>query len=261
MPELAQPGGTVDLGGIVHLGRNRREPGDEDHGREREDSPGLHEDDREHRQRRLPEPLRWVEAVDLADVNPREVVDPAEHPVHRPVQVEMAAAGQQVVDERPVHDAELRVEDPEEADRAHGHRRRPRQQDQQPQEPAAAERPHERVGEDAGADQHDRLRGEREDDRVPQRPPEVVVVPRIGEVVEPDELAGELAGGRVGHAQVDREHERHADEQDDEESRRADQGGREEAAILEEIAEAPRLRPGLRHRCHRAAVLPRSRVF
>ena len=89
------------------------------------------------------------------------------------------------------------------------------------------------MGEDAGADQHNRLGRKREHDRVPQRSSKVVVVPCLGEVVEPDELAAQLTGGRIGHAQVDREYERRADEQDDEQGRRTDQGGREEAAILQ----------------------------
>src|SRR5437667_185062 len=87
------------------------------------------------------------------------------------------------------------------------------------------------IGSIASLDQHDRLRGEREDDRVPQRSAEVVVVPRLREVVEPDELAAQLAGGCIRHAQVHREHEWRADEQDDEQSCRADQRGREETAI------------------------------
>ena len=136
------------------------------------------------------------------------------------------------MDERPIHDTELGVEDPEEADSAHSHRRRPRKQDQQPEKPATPERAHERMREDAGADQHDRLRGESEDDRVPQGSPEVVVVPGLSEVVEPDELACQLAGGRIGHAQIHREDERRPDEQDDEQGRWSDQRGREKTAIL-----------------------------
>src|SRR5207244_10724371 len=101
-----------------------------------------------------------------------------------------------------------------------------------PEQAAAPEPEDERKGEEAGGDQHDRLRGEREDGRGPQGWAEGVVVPGLSEVVEPDELACQLAGGRIGHAQIHREDERRPDEQDDEQGRWSDQGGREKTAIL-----------------------------
>src|SRR5919198_733845 len=78
----------------------------------------------------------------------------------------VAVSSHQVVHERPVHDAELRVEDPEEADRAQRDRRRPRQQDQEPDDPAPAEGPDQRVGKEPRTDDDDHLRRKGEDDRV-----------------------------------------------------------------------------------------------
>jgi hypothetical protein len=99
------------------------------------------------------------------------------------------------------------------------------------------------VGDQSGAEQHDRLRDECEQDRVPDRAPEVRVLPRVAEVVESDVFAGQ-PGDRVREAEVDRQHERPTDENCDEEHRRADQHRREEALPLEQVQPAASRRPG-----------------
>ena len=69
-----------------------------------------------------------------------------------------------------------------------------------------------------------------------------------GSSPSPTQLAAERAGGRVGEAEVDREHERRADERADEEHRRRDQERRKEASALRRGtgASARRLPPGPR---------------
>jgi hypothetical protein len=110
------------------------------------------------------------------------------------------------------------------------------------------------VGDQARTDDDDRLREHREEHGVPERAAEVRIVPGAAEVVETDELAGERASRRVRQGEVEREEQRAPDERGDEDDGRADEHGREEAALLEEVAppaDGPRLCDG----CHRAAIL------
>ena len=67
----------------------------------------------------------------------------------------------------PVDDRVGRVEHPRPGHEAEWKRRRPRQQDQEAQDPFAAERPQEGVREQARHDQDDQLRQDREQERVP----------------------------------------------------------------------------------------------
>ncbi len=128
VPELAQPRRAVDRGGVVDLLRDRRDSGDEDHRRERDRPPCLHGDDRRHRTFGVPSQFGLFSGVD--DVQ---------------------------LDQEPVEDGRLRVVEPEEADAvsaigaAQGRRIREAEQ------PAPAERAHERVSEQAGADDRRRL--------------------------------------------------------------------------------------------------------
>src|SRR5437764_11851757 len=172
-------------------------------------------------------------------MHPGEVVDHAQHRVDRLVEVEVTAAGQNIVDERPVQDAELRVEDPEEADRAQCDRSSPRQQDQEADEPASAKGPNQRVREDCSTYDDKRLGDEREYDCVLERGAEVRVVPGVDEVVEADPAAGERAGSCVGEAEIDGEAERDPDEQGDEDHRWRYQRGGEETALFEKVSRAP----------------------
>ena len=94
----------------------------------------------------------------------------------------------------------------------------------------------EEVGEDRGADDHDRVRDQREDDRVLERRAEVRVRPLVGVVAEADEFARERSGRGVRQREVDGHDERRPDEQADEDDRGRDQRRREKAALLEEIA-------------------------
>ena len=101
----------------------------------------------------------------------------------------------------------------------------------------------------------DRLRDRGEEERVPDRVDEDRVVElRAGSSPSPTQLPAERAGGRVGEAEIDREHERRADERADEEHRRRDQERRKEPAALRQVPEPqPSAPPWGRDRCHRSA--------
>ena len=85
----------------------------------------------------------------------------------------------------------------------------------------------------------DRLRREREDQRVAERAPEVLVVPGVREVVEADPVARERAADRIREAEVDRPDERDTDDERHEHDRRGDEERREDAAALESMPPAP----------------------
>ena len=202
--------------------RDRRDARDEDHRREGDRAPGLHADDRRHRRLRRPEPVRqvlWVDDVQL--------------------------------DQEPVEDRRLGVVEPEKSDRGQCDRRRPRQEDEEAENPASAELPHECMGQQARADDHDDLRDHGEEERVPQRTAEDRVVHGVAEVCEPDPLARQRAGLRVGEAQVGGEDERHPDEGGDEQNRRGDEERRENPPTFRDVPEptmpAP---PSGRHHSH-----------
>ena len=218
------PGRAVDLRGVLDLVRDRRAAGDEDHDGEREDPPGVHERDRDEREVRAAEPLERHLRVLLE-------VHGGEQPDEGVVEVEPG--------ERPVDDAVERVEQPQPPDRREDDRGRPRQDHEEADEPLAAEVADEEVREHRGADEDDRLRGEREDERVAERAPEVLVLPGVREVVEADPVAGERPADRVGEAQVDRPDERDAHDERHEDDRRGDEQGREDAAALESVPPAP----------------------
>ena len=88
-------------------------------------------------------------------------------------------------------------------------------------------------------EQHDELRDHGEDERVPDRLSEERVVDQVREVREAGALAREGARGGVREAEVDREDERAADEQSDEEDRGRDQEGGEKAAALRDVSKTP----------------------
>ena len=62
---LGERPGAVDVGGLVHLGRDGAEPGEQDHRRERQHPPDVDRDDRDHPERRVAEPV-----VPLAGAEP-----------------------------------------------------------------------------------------------------------------------------------------------------------------------------------------------
>jgi len=70
--------------------------------------------------------------------------------------------------QHPVHDAVGRVENPLPSKRADGDRRDPRQQNEESHEAPPRERVLQREREDVGAEQHENLRGDREDERILQ---------------------------------------------------------------------------------------------
>jgi hypothetical protein len=76
-------------------------------------------------------------------------------------------AGEVKMLQRPVDDRVGRVEDPRPTHQAERQRRRPREQDQEPQDPLAGELLQERVRQQAGDDEHDGLRDDREEEGVP----------------------------------------------------------------------------------------------
>src|SRR2546430_13453427 len=57
---------------VVHLLRDRGDPGEEDDGRERQDPPRLHGDDRRHGGARRAEPVRHIALVDEVEVRSEE---------------------------------------------------------------------------------------------------------------------------------------------------------------------------------------------
>ena len=116
-----------------------------------------------------------------------------------------------------------------------GDRRRPGQQDQEAKNPLAAKVAHEEVGEECRTEDDDRVREQREDDRVLERGAEVRVRPLRRVVVEADEVTAQRPRRCVRHREVDGEDQRRPDEQADEDHRGRDQCGREKAALLEEI--------------------------
>src|SRR5581483_1852635 len=113
----------------------------------------------------------------------------------------------------------------------------PRKQDQEAQEPAAAEVPDERVGEQAGDDDHDRLRDHGEQERVPESAAEDRIVQLLREVREADPLAGQRPRRRVGEAEIDGENERHTHQRADEQDRRRDQQRSKNTPPFRRIAE------------------------
>src|SRR5262249_49989389 len=79
---------------------------------------------------------------------------------------------------------------------------------------------------------------ERVEDRVAERHLEDRVVPRLDEVVDPDEGAG-VAHARAGEGEPHAHHERIRDEQSEEDDGRREEEGGEQALVLEE-ARQPR---------------------
>ena len=159
------------------------------------------------------------------------------------------------LDEEPGEDARLRVVDPEEADRGERDRRRPRQQDHEAEDPAAAGtrgRARARSGRRRATTIACEIAVKRNVCQIAST--KIGSFSSVPEVPEPDPLAAERARGRVGEAEVDREHERRADERADEEHGRRDQQRREEAAALRQVPEPRRSAPPRgRDRCHRSA--------
>jgi len=154
-----------------------------------------------------------------------------------------------MVDEEPIEDRRLRVEEPEEADHGERDRRRPRQEDEEPEQPAAAELVHERVRDQAGADDDDRLRDQCHLRGVPERAAEDRVVQDATEVREADPLAGDRAGGRVREREIDREDERDADERGNEKNGRGDEERREDSPALCDVPEPAASAPPCRGHC------------
>jgi hypothetical protein len=176
VPELLDARRAVDLRRVLDLRRDRGAARDEDHDREGKDPPRVDDRDREQGEVGTPEPLQRNLGA-LLDVRG------AEEPEDRAVQMEPV--------ECPVDDAVERVEDPQPGDRREHDGRGPGQDHQEADEPLAAKVANEKRREHRGADHDQDLRGDREEEGVAKRAPEVVVAPGAREVVEADPLAAE----------------------------------------------------------------------
>ena len=182
---------AVDRGGLRDLFGHRGAPRQHDDRRERNQPPAVDEDDRRHREVRLAEP-HWC-AVRFDEVQR---------------------------DQDPGEDAVDRVQNPLPADRAERDRRDPRQQDQEADEASAAERLLQRDRENIRAHDHDHLRGEREDDGIPDRLVEARAVEDAPKILQTDEVKAGAADPSVAEGVEDRENERDADQSRDVEDRR-----------------------------------------
>jgi len=189
--------GAVDGRRVDHVLRHRGDAGEEDDDGEGEEAPGIDDDDRQHRQVRIAEPVRRVRAVD--------------------------EAGR---DQRPVDHAVKRVEHPLPGDGGERDRHRPRQDDQRAHELAARERTQEQQRAELAEDETEELRAEGEDEGVVERVAEARVFEDVDEIRQSDEFPGRIVD-RVGADRVIHRHqERHADQQQHVE----DGGGDEERA-------------------------------
>src|SRR3970282_1441631 len=137
----------------------------------------------------------------------------------------------------PVDPAVGGVEDPEPADRPQRDRRHPGQQDQQAPEPLAPEVAREREREHRAQHHHEDLGHDREDERVLQRGLELRRLDDAREVLEPHEAERAAAHGDVADAVVEREQERHAQDEDDVEYGRPDHEGPEPLVPVQQEAQ------------------------
>lgn len=135
---------------------------------------------------------------------------------------------------RPVDDAVDQIENPEPADGAERDRRHPRQQDQETNQPFAAEIGEQRGREDIGKHHDEELGHNRNDDGVSERKPECAALDDTPEILEPNELRFAARDRRIRYAVVEREQEGKADEEDDVEDRGREHGAPQPAIIVGE---------------------------
>ena len=100
--------------------------------------------------------------------------------------------------------------------------------------------PDEGQGQHGGQHHHQHLRGDGEDERVLERGLELRRPQDAGEVTETDEVEGSVPHRHVDERVEDREHEGHADDEDDVEHGGADHQGPEPAGAVEHETQAPR---------------------
>ena len=158
--EAVPASGAVDAGGVVQLGRNHLERGQQEYGRERPLLPHVRDGHAEARAERLAHP-RDVPVDDAGD------------------------------EEQAVQHAVVAVEDPAPDDPADDGGDRPRQQHHDFEQRAAE---HDLVEEQGHAQPVQRHRGHRHDREHrggPERPPEVIARDDLSEVLEPDEVVVE----------------------------------------------------------------------
>ena len=192
LEHVAEEPGAVHLRGVVDVLRDAGQASEQDDGGERERAPDLHGDDGDHGQLGLSEP---------------------DGPGGGPEDVQVA--------QRPVDHAVDGVEDPQPPDGAQRDGRHPRQEDEQPHQPLAAELALQCDGQHAGQHQDQDLRDEGEEDGVAQRAAEARVAQRRLEVLQPDEVEAVPAQRDAGQAVDDGQHERPAhQERDVEDGRR-----------------------------------------
>src|SRR5215472_12310055 len=154
---------AVDRGGIEHILRYRREPGEEDHDAERKQPPSMDDRHGNHRQILLPQPLWPVCRID-----------------------------QSYRYQRPVDDAVKRVEHPHPGQRRQRYRYCPGQNDKRARKPAPRELLHEEHGADLAEQQADDLGTYREDESVGQCPAEDFAVDHLAEVLQTDKRVARI---------------------------------------------------------------------
>ena len=120
----------------------------------------------------------------------------------------------------PVDHAVDGIEDPEPADAAERDRRDPGKQDQEPQQPLAAEISQQRHRQHVREYQDENLGDEREHDGILDRDPERLAAHHAPEIFQADEMHLAARHSCIRQAVIEREQERKADEEHDVENRR-----------------------------------------
>ena len=188
VPELLELVGAVDVAGVVELRRHRLQAGQERNGEERQAAPGVHQDDREHRQAGASKPQRPLHVAPVFLQHQAEDADlqspqPFQHPV------EHAEGG--VEHPQPRQTAEHGRDDERQQHGGAGKARQPKLAVQQNGEPHAEHRLDDRGGDG-------------EDDGVPGRLVKNFAPQQLGKIGQPDEIARRahhLVRQRHPHAQ------------------------------------------------------------
>ena len=215
--------GPVQRGGLVQVGIDRLQPGQQRDGEEGHAAPGVHRD-------------RAPHAVDAVGQE-RDLV----HDEARP-------------EEEPVQHAERRIEHPPPGERREHGRDDERQQHRGAQETLAAEAAIEQHGQRHAERQLEDRGPERVEERVAERLLEDRVVPGLREVLQADEMA-DVADARVREREPDARDERVGDERPEQHDRRRQQQRGQQPLALEKARQPPgALGARMRQRHHRRAI-------
>ena len=170
---------------------------------------GIDDDDAQHREMRIAEPVRRLFARENAGGN-----------------------------HAPVDHAVERIEHPLPGDRGERDRYRKGQDDQRAHDLAAGDRPQQQEGPEFSEHETEQLRAECEDEGVAQGVEEGRVLQDLIEIVQTDELPGRIVDRIGAERVVDREQQRQADEQQHIEDRRRDQDRFKHAAAVKDEVKA-----------------------